>query len=376
MLTDSGAFRIFVIGPMERRPDGRGNLSSNTQRLVSNLRSFLERSERLGESTIVEAPEALRGGADIPSEVFGRIDIADLVIADLTPRGHGQTEPSANVIYELALADALGLPTFLVRDAKAFGTAPPPIPFYFSQMQVHDIDFDDIDLLEDELGGALRECIAGGTEFATDPTANPFTSFYRAPIVNVSAAVGIAVTYYLNFVRTLAAPGGAFDIEAQRGRTFTHLLLVPPDSINRIDDVVTSIERKIADTPALGAGGKLIRDHVLASRTKFQRQAHVVGNVVIDVPRTITSLRQSPRIRRLVRGVHSPSLRGVTSSDTTRERLEAAMIHAFGNSLLALLDDDRDSERLPVTVVPATRAVEEIEQHFDAAFAGQCEDGG
>src|SRR5438552_4071941 len=119
----AAATRVFIIGGMRKKT---GVPTSNTEHVKAAVNAVKKRHHLSGWT--IEAPDDLRG-SQIPSDVFSRIDSADLVIADVSKR-------SPNVYYELAHAHALGLPTILVaRKATA-------LPFYFTQTRLHVISND------------------------------------------------------------------------------------------------------------------------------------------------------------------------------------------------------------------------------------------
>ena len=101
--------RIFIIGPMS---DATGKPLENTYNIKAALEGIFR--DHGGPIEIkLDIPEELYG-SDIPRDVFTAIDLSDLVIADISHR-------SPSVMYELAFAHALGIPTMLIdkRDAAA-----------------------------------------------------------------------------------------------------------------------------------------------------------------------------------------------------------------------------------------------------------------
>ena len=124
---NDGTLDVLILGPM-----GAGVAASeqNCVRLKAAVESLLghaEFTERLRacgyQRFNVTAPEHLQGNR-IANEVFRELDKADLVVLDLSSRP-GTTAPSPNVMYELALVHALGLPFMLISSDPTWRTARP-----------------------------------------------------------------------------------------------------------------------------------------------------------------------------------------------------------------------------------------------------------
>jgi hypothetical protein len=107
-------FDIFVIGPMHSTGDAV-TVPTHT-RVIKTAVQEIVRRHALDEVTVT-APDDLRGST-IATDVFSRLDAAELVVADLSER-------SPNVFYELAFVDALGLAAIVLCDDET------DIPFYF-----------------------------------------------------------------------------------------------------------------------------------------------------------------------------------------------------------------------------------------------------
>src|SRR4051794_36552467 len=92
--------RISVIGPMSNR----GKPLQNTLRIRNAIEKILESLPDV--SYTVGAPQDTYSD-HIPTGVFEAIDLSDLVVVDISAR-------SPCVMYELAYAHALGVPTLVV----------------------------------------------------------------------------------------------------------------------------------------------------------------------------------------------------------------------------------------------------------------------
>ena len=131
------------------------------------------------------------------NEDMRQLEMADVVIADVT---HG--DPS--VIYELTVAHGLGTPDVVVVDEASAGSAG------------HLFDLVRLDLADVESSRRLVEkrLVSVHSIFKAlgeVETANPLTSFFKAPLTQISAANALALGYQVNFVR----PVGSALMEAQ-----------------------------------------------------------------------------------------------------------------------------------------------------------------
>src|SRR5690606_26084469 len=115
--------------------------------------------------------------------ILKRVDIADLVVVNLTPKDGPKAAPSPNVFYELGLLHALGIPVISIAEE---GT---DIPFYaLTNRAVMVSQFS-----KEEIKSKLRHTLSTflNPEDYTDFTDNRITQFYGGlPIIDISAAVG------------------------------------------------------------------------------------------------------------------------------------------------------------------------------------------
>jgi hypothetical protein len=311
---------IFVIGPMN---DPQQSASNRDHTLVirdaiaggiRDLRGLKPEDELPVE---IHAPIQDRG-ADIPNDVFHNIDLADLVVADISL-------PNPAVFYELAFAHSLGVPTILVKDLSKGEDAfylkvsryvglkeitreavrqafAPLLPELFSFLGVS------------TPSDAARGNLPGGERF----TVNPITKFYRnVPLLDISAAAGLALGYFDNFVKPLMEITG--DVERFREAlarakhqqkngplvvdSITGLIIVKPATLENIRThmnetipKVRALSKDIYGEAEGATAGKMLFD----CGAKGRRTAHVVvEGVAIDIPRTLYPLRRSKRLERL-----------------------------------------------------------------------------
>jgi hypothetical protein len=276
--------RIFVIGPMTVS----GNISSNIIDIKAALDTILL-SLSDGYCTVTIPQEQY--GNDIPTDVFNAIDLSDLVVADISAR-------SPSVIYELAFAHALGIPTLLIDDEANYRdgrdiTAKPV--FYLRGARTLRID----SRSRAALHNVLRPFIASWMEKANTQYNDPLTKFYEGiSLVDVSAVAGIAAGYAENFVVPV------MNAIKDRGNTFLQseappvaIVVVVPESIDQVDRFQYVVMEKLEkDFP-----GKVIfpLKLIVSQDRKEARTVIYVQRIVIDVPRTVFPLRRSKRVDRL-----------------------------------------------------------------------------
>jgi hypothetical protein len=306
---------IFVIGPMDDKEQPQGS-RDHTVVIREGINAALR--ELLGTEELpidVRAPIEDRG-ADIPTDVFNNIDVADLLIADISL-------PNPVVFYELAFAHSLGVPTILVQDVNKGQDA-----FYLKVSRHVGL----LGVTKEAVKKALQDTLAGWlksrgfilkNDLGIQPLSenklvvNPVTKFYlNVPLLDISGAAGIALGYLENFIKpvmSIAEKPPAFSdalAEAQKAKgppvvkAITGLVIVKPATLEsikaHIDEAlpkVQAISAQIYGDAEGTPGGKMFLDCGQAGR----RTTHiVVEGVAIDIPRTLYPLRKSKRLERLL----------------------------------------------------------------------------
>lgn len=306
---------IFIIGPM----DDKGQPEGSRDHTVVIRDGIIEAlRELLGEEQLpveVRAPIEDRG-SDIPTDVFNNIDVADLLIADISL-------PNPAVFYELAFAHSLGVPTILVQDLNKGHDA-----FYLKVSRHVGLP----GVTRETVKKALTDTLAGWLKSrgftlkndlgipalgANKLVVNPVTKFYlNVPLLDISGAAGLALGYLENFIKpvmSIAEKPPAFSdalAEAQKAKgppvvkAITGLVIVKPATL---ESIKTHIDEALPKMQAISAqiygdaegapGGKMFLDCGQAGR----RTTHiVVEGVAIDIPRTLYPLRKSKRLERLL----------------------------------------------------------------------------
>lgn len=218
------------------------------------------------------------------NDVLTWLDVADLVIVNLTPlEGPAGKSPSSNAYYELGLVHALGLPVILLAQE---GT---DVPFYFRTSRYYEVADFTVPVLVEALRNPIQRFLvpANSNSFSD----NRVTQFYGLPIVDISAAVGLATGYYHNFVGRLLRDGSFVTAYPAKVR---HLIVVrPPDVLHTYRQ-----DHDLLIATLVRAGFTLQKEQLSAPAGDENGDAWIehVDGVVIDLPRTIYPLKSSPRL--------------------------------------------------------------------------------
>ena len=283
---NDGTLDVLILGPMGAGVAPSQQNCVQLKAAVENLLGRTDMTERLRacgyQRFNVTAPEHLQGNR-IANEVFRELDKADLVVLDLSSRP-GTTAPSPNVMYELALVHALGLPFMLISSTKD------PAPFYVAHDRVRHSSYDDLDATTIELSGPFGAFLdpKNRQNFAD----NAVSAYYEgAAIIDISAAAGLAAGYYDNFVHRVLREGNGY--LARSGGRFRRLVTVLPADLDttaqqQIEDVETIVK-------SLGLALESAELKLAESDIRGLAARHV-GPILIDVPSTVFALRRSPRL--------------------------------------------------------------------------------
>ena len=308
---------VFILGPMGGGVPGADTHTKIMKRAVETLC----RDEAL-DGFNVEVPDDELGAA-IVEDVFAKIDRAELVVADISTR-------SPNVFYEVAFAHALGLPTILLSVEGA------DIPFYFRNLRIHPVLSFDEPTIADTLRPIFRAIHRGERP---DLTANPLTLFYGAPVVDISAAVGLAAGYFQSFVAMIAEDGKVLDARAGE---LHGLAMVLPEKLGTFTEDWAAVRDRL-----IAAGFPPVRIDVPRS-TADQRtiSVFVAGGWIVDLPTTLYTLSRSQRYRKRHRAGHAV------------EKAERSLIDAFQRAMEMEIDSARGTLRRDRLIFTPLSAIE------------------
>jgi len=309
---------IFIIGPMANE------FAHHTPAIKEGVEKALDRIA-FPHAFEVTIPGSL-AGSNIVQDVFHKIDTADLAIADISNR-------SPNVFYEIALFDTLGTPTIMLEKI-ADAQSQPPLPFYWLQSRVHQIPKFSAAQIAKKLKDVFENFFS-----EQDPlnlSANPITQFYDVPLIDVSAASGLAVGYYDNFLRhMLMEKQGVLALAENK---LERLIVIRPVRLEGFQEDDDGVQQ-------LFPGAKKV-----TARAPTQRRGDVVlprvqDGIVIDIPTAIYSMVQSPRFKTLRKRLSFFKNLNEQTSDQMLRKLEEKMIDAFFKTLDFLLRFDQGMSR-------------------------------
>ena len=319
---------VLVLGPMQPALDDDGRIledprTAQLTRLVVSITADLMNAEPALGQIVVDHPDSNTFASIIPG-ILTKIEAADLVILDLSIG-------SQNVMYELGLVHALGLPYILTtKDSRP--------PFYvrnsfcvgrFERLEPFDAQYNPHALLRSRIGDFLHSLGdspgAGGDpeSFAT----NPVTDYFQGlPVVDISAPAGLAAGYWRNAVRRFVRLGGYFDpphrrvtfsnlrpdkTEVQRELKIRHFVAVEPAGIlaetpsedfDRLRTTLSAHGYRITKGAIHQANDLDLRkfDVDFLGRVQPDGSLEIVEpGVVIDIPTTLYALQYSPRVLRI-----------------------------------------------------------------------------
>jgi nucleoside 2-deoxyribosyltransferase len=275
---------ILVLGPMGENDYG----PTSTIPIRDALTGLLDESDFQDlltrysiEDVAVHVPEG-QNQPEIFQNVLRHLDTADLIVFNLNQK---QSNPDrANVFYELGLVHSLGIPCFLVVQEGV------EVPFYVQGTTQYRV----LDFAPETLVDALRDPLADFLD--TDKSLTNFindrvTQFYGLPVVDISAAVGLATGYYENFLSRLLTESGFL---SEHSDFIKAVVYVRPTSIrSTYQEDFQQLQRVLAQE-----GLRLERKQLQPPKTDNKGPIwfeHVDG-IILDVPRTIYPLRRSPRL--------------------------------------------------------------------------------
>ncbi|MBE1878103.1 STING domain-containing protein [Myceligenerans pegani] len=265
-------------------------------------------------------------------EDYRRLELADAVVADVTG-------DDSNVVYELAVAQALGVPDVVVADAaRSDGD--------HSMFQIQLLDLDEPEAARENLRERLEVVLSTfGSIGATDTGSNPLRSFFRTPLTQISAADALSRGYLTNFVRPVSEilrrvrrrPGEAeVVVDGKRLRRSQladiTLTVVLPDRLSwaRDEFITRDIAAQVVDVS--------IDDNLSRPRTMKARRPRKNQPVVLyDVFPTTMNVMTDSIAERVAHLAGSPEDQRVAG-----EELERKEIDRFHLRLLDLVRNDPD----------------------------------
>jgi hypothetical protein len=364
-MADPEPTTILVLGPMQPALDGAGNVvedprTAQLTRLVSAIAEDLVTTAPALGPIVVDQPDTNAFASIIPG-ILTKVEAADLVILDLSGG-------SQNVMYELGLVHALGLPYILTT--KDSGP-----PFYmlgifcignFERLGPLDPQYNPHSLLLVRIREFLRS-LRDSSGKSGDPDSyatNPMTDYFQGlPVVDISAPAGLAAGYWRNAVRRFVRVGGYFDrpdqevtfaglppdkTEVEKKLLIGHFVAVQP--ISFLDETPEAdnrrLQRILADNGYRTTKGTIGQVEELDMRpfgVEFLGRIQPDGSldivepgIVIDIPSTLYALQYSPRVLRIDDGP-AGGTQGAAVLDRLRRRRYSNMLNRFNRIMRQFL---------------------------------------
>lgn len=320
-------FSVFIIGAMGQQ---KGALAGHTAAMKEALKITFEQLGFEEHQVSIKIPDELSSSGIVDS-VFHEMDMADLAVVDISSR-------SPNVFYELAFFNALGTPFIAFDLEQSDGSV--DIPFYFNQTRMERVPEFTVKTLSKSLLQRLKSFFDRGEMI--DLTNNPLSRFYDMPLIDISAATGLAVGYFDNFVRHVIMEGtGAIAMDEN---ALDKLIIVRPAGLGSFTQDEKRIKAAFPDASDLKATA-------LSHRRKAVFLNCVKDGQAIDLPTAIYTLEQSPRYKKLKERVSKFQNLDRTEGTQALDRLGEKMIDAFFKTLEFLIKEDRSLSTTSYKVV-------------------------
>lgn len=255
----------------------------------------------------------------IEDGVFNKLDTADLIIVNITPK-EGKEDTSPNVFYELGLIHSLGIPYILLIE-EGF-----KVPFYMRNTRVYRTKDFKTRTLKTVLKPAIYNFI--NDQHTSEFTQNVISRFYHGlPVIDISATVGLATGYYMNFVRRILKNDGFISFFPEK---IKYLIVVRPfdvfntyqqdhdNLVNLLSKHDLTLKQEKLEAVATDKDGALWFDHL--------------NGIVVDIPRTIYPLRKSPRLLSLKERLNY-------GKGNATKNLKETMIRQAADKLLDKVED-------------------------------------
>ncbi len=358
-------FDIFIGGPMGNTAQDGSGLTFNDHMVVlsETLREIVaeindELSETQQRAVLLNPLDQSLG--DITDRILGMIERAELGVFVIS-----SSSPSA--MYELTLMHCLGKPVIPIAftENKAIRlqsqgiTEARSLPFYLKgaysvlleSFGTEDVEENGVVTRKSELKEKLKPKVrmaAGLDNTPFDAEANPITTFYGLPLLDISATTGLATGYFVNFLQyQLKSRKSVFSLRPD----LESFVVLVPQTLDEVGGMLDVLKQK-----AVEVGQEVIRirerDGKVAVEADEQVRGEVIldsiGRYIVDVPAPLKAQKSSPRYTKLVD--EEGKARTAEKKEEIRarkDRLEKAMIAKFISTLRRMANNpDMVSSRL------------------------------
>lgn len=327
-------FSIAVVGPMSDRkidksvpiPDHLANIGKAIDLCADALRDKFP-------NVLIEHDSAnkIRLGA-IPKAVFGFLDRADLVIADVS-------HDSPNTFYEIAYLHALGTPVIYLNYKSSR-----KIAFYLQNQLIGKVD----DFHVEDIKTVIQPLIEYAINKCDLPHENDnlITQYFGVPMVDASAVTGVAVGYVHNFMRHVLDENLGVLVANDE---VDQIVCIRPESISDAAHVM----RQLAKSDKCRQGVVLDAPTHPARKLRFT----TFDRIIVDYPTPITSLQMSPRYQRSLEMLRTEA--GDVAPQS--KAFERKLINGFFTSLAHLTRTYPGIDPNPLRVMSAAEFLSEFD---------------
>lgn len=232
----------------------------------------------------VFTPDVPESG-NIMHHIIRFCDRAQLVVADMTRN-------NPNVLYEMAIIDAMGRPCVPVKIREVEDNEKDLQPFDRAQYRHFEINANETEDAIKKLEPVIHRVIKSRQD--GDLVENPMTDYFGVPLNSMSSAYGIARSYYRNLVvpcfEGKIIKGPAFALEKKSKKVNRKMVCIIPRNLEQatrraIEDLV---EDKVFIPVTLEAPSRLITMYVFSDEI-----APDEGSIIVDIPTTLATLKES-----------------------------------------------------------------------------------
>jgi hypothetical protein len=318
--------KCFVIGPMNEQH----------MPILNWLAHDIVAPIVKADDFVVETPDIPQSG-NIMNHVIKACDRAQLVIADTTGN-------NPNVLYEMAVLDAMGRPCVPVKIASLESNEE-PMAFDRAQYRYFTIYRDKPEDATRRLTAVIEEILKA--QESGNFLSNPLTDYFKVPLSSFSSAYGAARGYYYNLIVPAIEGEITNGPPYAKGHSSLRLECVIPTFLDyatrgEIDELV--VEQKVFIPVEIKAPGRTVHTYVWPESDKVDKP------VLVDVPTTIGALR-SNAIARLGPGT---DITGNRAEFNELQKDEARQFARYLNKIIEKESNPNPRKRVRLLTVAQT----------------------
>ncbi|WP_048120580.1 STING domain-containing protein [Methanosarcina vacuolata] len=222
---------------------------------------------------------------NIMHHIIRSCDRAQLVIADVTGN-------NPNVLYEMAIIDAMGRPCVPVKIRDVADNEKDLQLFDRAQYRHFEINARETEEAINKLGPVIHKVLQARQD--GDLIENPMTDYFGIPLNSMSSAYGIARSYYRNLVvpcfEGKIIDGPDFALEEESQIIDRKMVCIIPGNLEQATrrEIDFLVKRRSFVPVKLNAYGREITIYLLSDEILQNADP-----VIVDIPTTLASLRES-----------------------------------------------------------------------------------